>query len=576
MTKLDIYVSIYQLIVLFDNQKKVIMTMHPQTQWKIPPETERITLAVFKKPNLYVTIAQKLGQIYEDVEFQSLFSPNKGQSAISPARLALITIFQYLEGLTDRQTAEAVKARIDWKYALALELTDEGFDFSVLSEWRGRLINDGQSEQLLNKLLIKLQELHLVKKRGKQRSDSTSMLGAIRKLNRLECVGEAIRKVLNDLADLAPVWLKDIIEAHWFDFYCVRFEKYRFPKDKTEQEELAIQIGEDGYYLLTQLDSENTPQYLREIESIKILRQIWLQQYYVESSKVQWRQPKTLGMPPNQLLIQSPFDIEARNRTKRELNWTGYGVHITETCDKNTPNVITNVETTTATTFDGQMTMVIQEHLAQKELLPQEHFVDTSYGGAHNIVHSKEDYQVELITPVSENRSWQSQADGGFSLSDFQINWQEQKAICPIGKTSSSWKQREDEGAKGAIEIRFEKKTCQMCQCRHLCTKSEKNPRILKIRPQKEFEILQQWRQEQDRTEWRKRYNQRAGIEGTISQAVVRFGLRRCRYVGLEKTHLQNIAIACAINLTRVIAWFEGKEKKSTRISHFARLKETG
>ena len=457
-----------------------------------------------------------------------------------------------------------------------LELTDEGNDFSVLSEWRQRLISDRQTEQLLNKLLIRLKELDLIKKRGKQRSDSTFMLGAIRKLNRLECVGETIRKVLNDLADLEPLWLKDRINQDWFDLYSVRFEKYRFPSEKSEQEELAIQIGEDGYYLLSQLDSPDTPQYLREIESIETLRQIWLQQYYVESSKVQWRQPKTLGMPPNQLLIQPPFDLEARNRTKRELNWTGYGVHLTETCNKDTPNLITNVETTMATTFDGEMTMEIQEHLAQKELLPQEHFVDTSYGGAHNILYSQEDYQVELITPVSENRSWQSQTDGGFSLSDFQINWQEEKAICPMGKTSISWKQREDEGAKRAIEVRFQKKTCQMCQCRHLCTKSQKNPRILKIRPQKEFEILQQWRKEQDKAEWKKRYNQRAGIEGTISQAVVRFDVRRCRYVGLEKTHLQNIAIACAINLTRAMAWFEGIEKKSTRISRFARLRGSG
>jgi transposase len=145
-----------------------------------------------------------------------------------------------------------------------------------------------------------------------------------------------------------------------------------------------------------------------------------------------------------------------------------------------------------------------------------------------------------------------------------------------MGKTSISWKQREDKGAKGAIEVRFLLKTCQMCQCRHLCTKSQKNPRILKIRPQKEFEILQQWRKEQDKAEWKKRYNQRAGIEGTISQAVVRFDVRRCRYIGLEKTHLQNIAIACAINLTRAMAWFEGIEKKSTRISRFARLGGSG
>jgi transposase len=149
------------------------MTMHPQAQWKIPLETERVALAIFKKGNIYVTIAQKLGQIYEDIEFQSLFCPNKGQSAISPARLALITIFQFLEGLTDRQTAEAVRARIDWKYALGLELTDQGFDFSVLSEWRQRLIMDDNADQLLNKMLIKFKNLNLIKERTKQRTDST-------------------------------------------------------------------------------------------------------------------------------------------------------------------------------------------------------------------------------------------------------------------------------------------------------------------------------------------------------------------------------------------------------------------
>ena len=555
-----------------ENLDKKIMTMHPQEKWEIPSETKRVALAIFKKGNIYLTIAQRLGQIYEDIEFQSLFCHNKGQNAISPARLALITIFQFLEGLSDRQTAEAVRARIDWKYVLGLELTDQGFDFTVLSEWRQRLINDKKTDELLNKILIKMKELDLIKKRGKQRTDSTHILGAIRKLNRLECVGETIRKVLNDLAYFAPEWLKDKVNQDWFDLYRVRFEKYRLPKDKAKQEELAIQIGEDGYYLLNQLESPQTPKYLRQIESIEILRQVWLQQYYVEGEKVQWRQGKTLGMPPNKLLIQSPLDLEVTNRTKRQLNWTGYAVHLTETCDKNTPNLITNVETTTATTFDGKMTTVIQEHLAHKELLPNQHFVDSSYGDAHNIVTSTQDYKVELITPVVENRSWQSQTKGAFALSDFKINWQEKKAICPVGKTSISWKYRQDQGANGAIEIRFSPAICRLCESRPLCTKSRKNPRMLKISPQKEFEILQKMRTEKDNTEFKELYNQRAGIEGTISQATRGFGLRRSRYIGLAKTHLQNIAIACAINLTRLMAWFKGIPKESTRTSRFASL----
>lgn len=314
------------------------MTIHPQEKWSIPEETKRVALAVFKKGNIYLKIAEQLGQLYEDKEWLDLYSPDCGQSGISPARLALITIFQFMEGLTDRQAADAVRARIDWKYVLGLELTDEGFDFTVLSEWRKRLIESQKIERLLEILLTHLKGINFLKQRGKQRTDSTHVLAAIRKLNRIECVGETIRKVLNDLASEALEWLKDKVTQDWFDMYSSMFQKYRFPKNEVEKEELAIRIGEDGYHLLKILLAPETPKYIQKIESIEILRQVWLQQYYRQGEQVKWRDPKILGMPPNQILIQSPIDIEARNRTKRELNWTGYMVHLTETCDENTPN----------------------------------------------------------------------------------------------------------------------------------------------------------------------------------------------------------------------------------------------
>jgi transposase len=546
--------------------------MHPQEKWSIPEDTKRIALAVFKKGNIYLKIAEQLGQLYEDKEWLDLYKHDGGQSSISPARLALITIFQFMEGLTDRQAADAVRARIDWKYVLGLELTDEGFDFTVLSEWRKRLIESQKTERLLEILLAHLKSINFLKERGKQRTDSSHVLAAIRKLNRIECVGETIRKVLNDLTLLAPEWLKHKVTQDWFDMYSLKFEKYRFPKNEVEKEELAIRIGEDGYYLLEILLAPETPKYIQKIESIEILRQVWLQQYYRQGEEVQWRDNQILGIPPNQILIQSPIDIEARNRTKRELNWTGYLVHLTETCDEDTPNLITNVETTPATTGDEKMTLVIEDHLAQKELLPQQHFVDTSYGHTRNVVTSKELYEVELIAPINQNQSWQSRNDEAFPLSSFTIDWSEKKAICPMGETSISWKQRQDKSANGAIEIRFSKNTCLFCQSRSLCTKSKQNPRSLKIRPQKEFEILQQLRQQTDAPEFKKLYNQRAGIEGTISQGTRAFSLRRSRYIGLAKTHLQNIAIACAINLTRLVAWFDGIPKESNRTSHFAYL----
>ena len=548
------------------------MTIHPQEKWQIPAETKRVAHAIFKNDNIYLKIADELGQLYEDKEWLELYRHDCGQRGISPSRLALITIFQFLEGLTDRQTVEAVKARIDWKYVLGLELTDSGFDFTVLSEWRKRLIDSKKAERLLEIMLSHFRSKNLLKERGKQRTDSTHVLGAIRKLNRLECVGETIRKVLNDLAYFAPEWLKEKVNQDWFDLYKIRFEKYRFPKEKERKEELAIRIGVDGYYLLDILDLAETPTYIKEIESIEILRQVWLQQYYREGKQVQWRDNKRLGIPPNQLLIQSPLDIEARNRTKRELNWTGYAVHLTETCDDDTPNLITNLETTQATTGDEKMTPVIEEHKPKKELLPQQHFVDSSYGHASNVVTSSEKYKLELVAPPNQNQSWQSHTEGAFPLSSFTINWDDKQAICPLGETSISWKQRQDKGAKGAIEIRFAQNTCLICESRSLCTKSKKNPRVLKIRPQKEFEVLQKLRQFAAHPDWKKLYNQRAGIEGTISQGIRSFSLRRSRYIGLAKTHLQNIAIACAINLTRLIAWFEGKPSGSTRISRFASL----
>lgn len=222
------------------------MTLHAQKQWTIPRETIRVAQAAFPKGNIYMTMYEKLGQLYEDEDFQELYPARCGQSALSPARLALITVMQFSEGLSDRQAAEAVASRIDWKYVLGLELTNSGFDHTVLKEFRKRLLAGGKERQLLDLMLSKLQEQKLLKSRGKQRTDSTHVLGAIRKLNRLELVGETLRHTLNELANVAPQWLLGIVSQDWFDRYGIPFERYRLPKNKSEQTDLALTIGVDG------------------------------------------------------------------------------------------------------------------------------------------------------------------------------------------------------------------------------------------------------------------------------------------------------------------------------------------
>lgn len=334
------------------------MTLHPIEQWQIPAETVRVAQAAFPKGNIYMKMYEQLGQLYLDSDFQAIYRSHCGQLALSPARLALITVMQFAEGLSDRQAAESVRSRIDWKYALGLELTDSGFDHSVLNEWRCRLISRGYETQLLDLILAKLKQQKLLKSRGSCRTDSTHVLAAIRRLNRLELVGETLRYALNELAIVAPEWLKARVNSDWFDRYKVRFEQYRLPQEKAEQELLALTIGAD----------------------------------------------------------------------------------------------------------------------------------------------------------------------------------------CPV---------------------------------RHLCTTAKTEPRLLKFRPQKQYQALKTARANQTTTEFQRQYAKRAGIEGTISQGCRAFDLRRSRYVGLAKTHLQHIAIATAINLYRLIDWFNQIPKAQSRTTPFFSLSST-
>jgi transposase len=166
---------------------------------------------------------------------------------------------QFAEGLSDRQAADAVRGRIDWKYALALPLTDPGFDASVLSEFRSRLLA-GQAEQLLfETLLIRFRAAGLLKARGRQRTDSTHVLGAIQMLNRLECVGETLRQALNLLATVAPDWLQTWVPSDWFERYTRRFEDYRLPPGRPERYALAETMGADGFELLRRLYALDAP-----------------------------------------------------------------------------------------------------------------------------------------------------------------------------------------------------------------------------------------------------------------------------------------------------------------------------
>ena len=312
----------------------------------IPEETVRLARAINPKGTLYMHIRDHLGVIYEDQSFASLFSP-RGQPAEAPWRIAMVCIFQFIEGLTDRQAAEAVQQRIDWKYALALELSDPGFDFSVLCKFRARLLAGGTEMHLFDTMLAHLKTQGLLKVRGRQRTDSTHILAAVRTLNRLERVGETMRRALNLLAEVVPEWLRLHAAPEWYERYGRRMENYRFPKAETQRSELGAMIGRDGVQLLQLVDGATELPWLRDLPAIETLRRVWTEQYTdLSVDTISFREKKDLDIPGN--LIASPYDPEARFSTKRGMDWVGYKVHFTETCDEDFPHLITHVETTQA------------------------------------------------------------------------------------------------------------------------------------------------------------------------------------------------------------------------------------
>jgi transposase len=249
------------------------MSLQTQEIPPVPETTAATARAAFPRGNRSMAVCDELGTLYTDEDFATLFL-SRGQPAEAPWRLALKLVFQFTESLSDEQAIEAVCDRIDGTYALSLELTDAGFDPSVLSEFRDRLITGNLDLHLLNVLLTRFKAAGLLKARGRQRTDSTHVLAAVRDLNRLQIIGETLRYALNILAVAAPAWLRPHMHADWPERYEARFEEYRLPKAKDARQALAEQIGADGRGLLTQLDAADSPPWLCNLPVVQTLRTV--------------------------------------------------------------------------------------------------------------------------------------------------------------------------------------------------------------------------------------------------------------------------------------------------------------
>ena len=242
---------------------------------------------------------------------------------------------------------------------------DPGFDFTLLHDFRQRLLTHEAAQRLLDTFLTTCKARGWIKARGTQRTDSTHVLAAIRTLHRLECVLEAMHYALNQLSAAEPAWVQQHVPLDWYPRYGLRSDQTRLPKDASKREALARQVGADGYQLLAWVQTADTSPGLSDLPALEALRQIWLQQYYrctvPGREALRWRTGDE--QPPSAVRIASPYDLEARYSSKRDTHWVGYKVHLTETCDADHPDLITQVITTPATTQDCVMGPTIHQDL---------------------------------------------------------------------------------------------------------------------------------------------------------------------------------------------------------------------
>lgn len=568
--------------------------MQPRPWPEVPELTARTARASSRKGNLAMRIRDVLGQVYADEQFAGAFGV-RGKPGTSPAQLMLGTVLQFTENLTDRQAAEAVRDRITWKYALGLELDDPGFDATVLSEFRDRLVREDLVRLALDTLLERLVAQGLVTAGGRARTDSTHVLGAIRHLNRLELAGESLRAGLEALAVAHPGWLTQVIDPVWQQVYGARIDNLHLATSATKRTELMVAYGRDGYHLLDQMYSPSAPTWLREVPAVQVLRRVWIQQFYRDVDTTTGRQevrrreaaPDGDGLPPGHLKIISPYDVDARYSLKRDTGWGGYKVHFTETCNApargedrqeddqpdqrpgDLPNLITNVVTTTATVPDVAMTDTIHQQLADRDLLPEEHLVDSGYPSADIVVRAARLHGLTLVSPLLLDHSAQARAGAGYDKAAFTLDFDARTATCPQGVASSSWTdctQRDTE----AIVVSWAVSDCGPCLAHALCTNAKR--RHITLRSRELHEALADARARQTTADWKTRYAARAGVEGTMRQTTHVTGIRHARYRGLPKTALEHVVAATAVNLIRLEAYWTGRPLDRTRASQLARL----
>jgi transposase len=504
----------------------------------IPEEIGTWGESYLEPDNLYRVVGNQLYSSMSWDELKSMYS-NMGRPPINPIILSLVTIFQYLEDIPDRVAASFVKTRLDWKYALHLPLDDSGFHYSDLCNFRKRLLSHGKESLIFDELLESIRTLGFLKKRKYQRSDSTHVLAKVCHLSRLENLSEGLRLALRAIEKADAVFYQVKLPAPYREQWDTRLNDYRMTDE--ERKQALERAGQDIRWLLEFLKT-NRASFL-SLPELEVLQTLFQQNFTIHAQAVQQlllRKQCANGKEK----IQTPHDPEAHYSTKRGKSWTGYKMHVTETAnDKGEVNFITDVVTTNACDRDNETLPQIQENIEKRNLNPDQQFTDKAYITGNNLANSQ-DHGIKLMGEASQLAN-----NGLFTADDFIIDHETKTATCPAGCTSCSWRKFETGKHKGDIQISFGQQ-CQHCSQKERCTKNKRG-RLLRLHSH--YQLLKERREEGKTDSFKEAMKRRPPVEGTISEMVRAHGLRRSRYRGILKTHLQNLVTGAALNLKRLV-----------------------
>ena len=521
------------------------MCLKVQPPWPMPDETAAVGKVILKADSPYRLIGDQLFNQVREEEYADLYSP-EGKPGISPVILAFVTVFQFLEKLPDRQAAESLRMRMDWKYALHLPLTYEGFDFSVLSEFRDRLLEHEAEGRVFETLVAAFREMGLIKVRGKQRTDSLAMLTKVRRLSRLELVVETLRLAVGALGKADRKWSQAVIPPSWEQRYGERFVMQRYREQ--EWQEYEVHIGEDGQWLLARLDQGGAPADLLGLPEVQVLRTVWAQQFRTWEGQITYQK---LDHYDGHTQIQTPHDPEARYSKKRRAEWVGDKVQLTETDDEGYPHLITDIVGTGSNRTDYEELAPIQQRLAERQCPPAEHYVDAGYLSGPNLKDSQE-RGVDLIGPLPVVVTPQDRLPEGITQAQFQVDTLHQQVTCPQGHTVGH-----PNRVGHTLHFHFPKSVCAACELRARCC-TGKAGRTIGISLY--YEQVRAARERQATETFQNDYHQhRSGVEGSLSALVRGQGLRVGRYTGQRKRHLQAVFSGCAANLQRTARWLAGR-----------------